>query len=114
MTDAERTAALIAALDDAELFGGLTPASLEVETFHPSDIMSALLRGLMQRDGGTAVYFAAMLYFLHGKSASALDWDYRPFVLRFNTSDLLEREMVARELCDTIGVDPVRCLPPTR
>jgi len=114
LTDTDRTAALAAALDDAELFGGLTQALLEVETFHPPDIMSALLRGLMERDGGTAVHFAAMLYFLHGKSAEAFDWDHRPFFLRFNTSDLLEREIVTRELCDTIGVDPVRCIRPTR
>ncbi|MEO7412595.1 MAG: hypothetical protein ABIZ81_04500 [Opitutaceae bacterium] len=112
MTESERTASLVNALRGADNYSGLTQALLEVETFHPPEIMTALLRGLMDRDGGTACHFAAMLYFLHGKSASAFDWNHRPFFLRFNTPDLAEREKAVRELCETIGADPSRCIKP--
>jgi hypothetical protein len=92
--------------------GGLTQALLEVESFHPPEITTALLRGLMERDGGAACHFAAMLYFLHGKSASAFDWNHRPFFLRFNTPDLEQREIAVRELCATLGADPSRYIRP--
>ena len=114
VTDDDRIATLVGTLRNAEAYGGLTQALLDIETFHPPEIINALLRGLMERDGGTACHFAAMLYFLHGKAASAFDWDLRPFFLRFNTEDMAEREAVVRELCGTIGVDPGRCLKPTR
>ncbi len=112
MTDAERTASLVQALEQADTYGGLTQALLEVETFHPPEIITALLRGLMERDGGAACHFAAMLYFLDGKSASAFDWNHRPFFLRFNTPDLEQRETAVRELCATLGVDPSRYIKP--
>jgi hypothetical protein len=82
----------------------------EIEDFRSPAIVQELLRGLMKRDGATACHFAAMLYFLHGKAASAFDWDHRPFFLRFNTEDLVEREIAVRELCNSIGVDPSMCL----
>ncbi|MDP3072326.1 MAG: hypothetical protein Q8N18_18690 [Opitutaceae bacterium] len=112
MTKTQRIASLVQALEQGDNYSGLTEALLEVETFHPPEIMTALLRGLMDRDGGTACHFAAMLYFLHGKSASAFDWNHRPFFLRFNTTDLVEREKAIRELCETIGADPGRCIKP--
>ena len=112
VSDTERTAALVAAIQGADTYSGLTPALMQIETFHPPAIIQALLRGLMERDGGSACHFAAMLYFLHGKSASAFDWKHRPFFLRFNTLDLKAREKVVRELCETIGADPSRCIKP--
>lgn len=112
MTERQRIDSLVQALEQAEIYGGLTQALLEVEDFHPPEIIRTLLRGLMDRDGGTACHFAAMLYFLHGKAKSAFDWDHRPFFLRFNTGDLAEREKAVRELCETIGVDPSRYIKP--
>ncbi len=112
MSDSERTASLVQALETADTYGGLTQALLEVESFHPPEIVTALLRGLMERDGGAACHFAAMLYFLHGISASAFDWNHRPFFLRFNTPDLKQREIAVRELCAALGVDPSRCIKP--
>ena len=112
MTEPQRIASLVQALEQGDNYGGLTQALLEVETFHPPEIMTTLLRGLMDRDGGTACHFAAMLYFLHGKSSSAFDWNHRPFFLRFNTTDMAEREKAVRELCETIGADPSRCIKP--
>ena len=104
VSDTERTAALVAAIQGADTYSGLTPALMQIETFHPPAIIQALLRGLMERDGGSACHFAAMLYFLHGKSAAAFDWQHRPFFLRFNTNDVIDRKKVFRELCKKIGV----------
>ena len=112
MTERQRTDSLVQALEQAEIYGGLTQALLEIEEFHPPEVIRTLLRGLMERDGGTACHFAAMLYFLHGKAKSAFDWDHRPFFLRFNTTDMEEREKAVRELCATIGADPSRCIKP--
>ncbi|MEO8068281.1 MAG: hypothetical protein ABI599_11365 [Flavobacteriales bacterium] len=108
----QRTASLVQVLQQGDRSGGLTTALLQVESFHPPEIITTLLRGLMERDGGTACHYAAMLYFLNGKSASAFDWDHRPFFLRFNTEDMKEREKAVRELCTTIGVDPSRYIKP--
>jgi hypothetical protein len=109
MTKQQRTASLVKVLLEGDRSGGLSQALMHVGSFHPPQVITALLRGLMEQDGGTACHFAAMLYFLHGKSTSTFDWDHRPFFLRFNTDDMKEREIVVRELCATIGVDPDRC-----
>lgn len=104
LSERERTDSLVKALQESENYTGLTEALLEVEDFHPPEIIDALLRGLIERDGGTACHFAAMLYFLHGKAPSAFDWEQRPFFLRFNTDDMTARRAVARELCATLGI----------
>jgi hypothetical protein len=109
LTAAERCSSLVRALQEAETYTGLTEALMEVEDFHPPEVLQALLRGLIQRDGGTAVHLAAMLYYLHGQAAEPFDWKHRPFFLRFNTTDPAERAKAARELCATIGVDPQAC-----
>ena len=110
----KRPASLVTALEQAEIYGGLSQALLEVQDFHPPEIIQTLLRGLMERDGGTAVHFAAMLFYLHGKAPEPFDWNQRPFFLRFNTEDMNEREQATRELCTAIGADPQRCIPPKR
>ena len=110
LTQQLRTDSIVRALSGSTMFFGLSKALDEVEDFHPPAIIQELLRGLMKRDGETACHFAAMLYFLNGKSSSKFDWDYRPFFLRFNTDDLNEREKVVRELCEVIGVDPTEWL----
>lgn len=108
----ERTATLVAALEGAEFYGGLTQALAQVEEFHPPKIVDALFRGALVRDGGTAVHFAAMLIFLHGKAKSSFDWDQRPFFLRFNTECRPEREAVFGELCAKVGVAAGKFLRP--
>ena len=99
VSDAERTKSLVDALEGSEIYGGLTQALLEIETFHPPAVIEALLRGVLTRSGENAVHFAAMLMFLHGKAKSSFDWKHRPFFLRFNTDDGAEREKLFRELC---------------
>lgn len=105
LSEAERTAALVHALECSETYGGLTQALLQVEGFHPPQIMDALLRGVLVRNADTPVHFAAMLMFLHGKASSAFDWDQRPFFLKFNTTDTSERVQLFQELCEKIGVE---------
>lgn len=106
VSDTERSASLIAALGHAVIYGGLTEALDQVESFHPPEVIDALFRGLMKRDGETAVHFAAMLMFLHGKASTSFDWDKRPFFLEFNTEDRAERRQCFRELCKRIEADP--------
>ena len=102
-----RIDSIVRALQESTIYFGLSEALAEVEQFHPPEIVRELMRGLMRRDGGTACHFAAMLYFVHGKSSCAFDWEHRPFFLKFNTEDLVEREKAVRELGDVIGVDPI-------
>jgi hypothetical protein len=102
----ERTLSLVKALENASLYGGLSQALDEAADFHPKEVMDSLFRGVQHRDGETAVLFAAMLMFVHGKADSAFDWDQRPLFLRFNTQNQAEREMAFAELCEKIGVSP--------
>jgi hypothetical protein len=106
ISKAERAEILVRALEDTDTHGGLTQALLEIESFHPPEIIDALLRGVLERGEGTPVHFAAMLMFLHGKAESAFDWDQRPFFLKFHTEDRGERTQLFIELCERIGVDP--------
>jgi len=105
VSDAERSASLISALRHAEIYGGLTEALDQAESFHPPEVIDALFRGLLKRDGATAVHFAAMLMFLHGKAGTSFDWDQRPFFLQFHTENNIERRRCFRELCEKIGLD---------
>lgn len=105
-SESEQTATLVAALAGAEFYGGLTQALQQVETHHPPEVIAALLRGVLARDGATAVHFAAMLMYLHGQASSSFDWAQRPFYLQFHTDDAAQRRECFRELCARIGVAP--------
>jgi len=102
---ADRQALLIANLGKNDFGGGLTAAIDEAAEFHPPAVVDVLLKGALNRDGQVAVHFAALLYFIHGKSTEPFDWNQRPFFLRFNTANREERKEVFAELCQTIGVD---------
>ncbi len=102
--DTERIASLVKALETANLYDGLSQALDEAAEFHPKEVVEALLRGVLHRDGEAAVQFAALLMFVHGKAESQFDWDQRPFFLRFNTENKEEREAAFVELCEKIGV----------
>jgi HEAT repeat protein len=105
VSDDERTSALVTALQSADFYEGLTQALDHVEEFHPTEVIDALFRGVLNRAGDVAVHFAAMLMFLHGKAREAFDWEQRPFFLEFNTDDGAERRKRFRELCEKIGVN---------
>ncbi|MEQ1826381.1 MAG: hypothetical protein ABL921_10550 [Pirellula sp.] len=110
LTETLRTDSILRALRESEIYYGLSETLDEIEDFHPPEVIQEMLRGLMKRDGATACHFAAMLFYLHGRASSAFDWDHRPFFLKFNTDNLIEREKATRELCEVIGVDPAICI----
>jgi hypothetical protein len=101
----DREKLLLQSLAKDDLFGGLSQAIDEAAEFHPPTVVEALIKGAANRTGQTAIHFAALLYFIHGKSKEPFDWDHRPFFLRFDTPNREERKAVFRELCATIGVD---------
>jgi len=106
VSDNEHTELLVAALEEAETYTGLTRALDQIESFHPQRVIDALFRGLLKRNGETAVHFAAMLMFVHGKANGPFDWDHRPFFLQFHTEDPSVRRRYFRELCRRIDADP--------
>ena len=87
-SDGERISIIVDALRTAKLYGGLSQALDIVADFHPPEVVSELLRGVMQREGDVAVLYAAMLLYIYNKSKEPFDWKERPFLLRFNTEDL--------------------------
>lgn len=108
----ERILTLVKALAVATTFGGLTPTLLAIEEFHPPEIITALLRGVLRREGAVAVHLAAMALYLHGQAKAPFDWEQRPFLLQFRTESAAEREKYFRELCQRISVDAVTFLAP--
>lgn len=103
ISDYLKTKVLVAALETADFYGGLTAALRLVEEFHPPKIIAALFQAARFRNGGPGVQFAAMLMFLHGKAPSSFDWEQRPFFLRFNATSREERDAAFLELCGKIG-----------
>ncbi len=101
-----KVASIVDALDSAVIYGGLSQTLDLVERIHPPEVIEALLKGTVRREGDVACHYAAMLMFLHGKAKEAFDWDHRPFFLEFNTEDQDHRWKMFLELCGRIGVDP--------
>lgn len=101
-TKKQRTAVLISALEAGEQCPSLTQVMLEIEDFHPTPIVKALMKGVRSHDGATAGQYAMMLLFIHGKATSRYDMDQRPFILRFQSDD---RDTMYRELCERLGVN---------
>ena len=105
----EREHILIEALENAEIYRGLSQALDQIETFHPEGVIDALLRGVLNRNS-EAVNFAGMLYFIFGKADTSFDWDNRPFFLRFNTDSRSDKEKAFVEFCNIIEVDSKKYL----
>jgi hypothetical protein len=110
ITESERSHSIVYALQNAEIFNGFSNVLDEVERYHPEEVKEALLKGLLNREGGVAVHFAAMLFYLFGKAKEPFDWKQRPFFLRFNTEDRKERVEVFRELCQKLKINPEKYL----
>lgn len=86
-----RIATLVAALEREGMDSGLSQVLDQVAVFHPPPVVDALFRGVIERNGATAMHFAAMLLFIHGQATTSFDWDQRPFLLQFHTEDTVER-----------------------
>lgn len=105
VTDRERSAAIVRALDEAGFFGELSAALDQAAMFHPPEVEAALWRGVREREGAVAVHFAALLCFLHGKANEPFDNEQRPWFLRFHTEDRTARRAMVAELEKKLGVD---------
>ncbi|MBX3745736.1 MAG: hypothetical protein KF833_10550 [Verrucomicrobiae bacterium] len=108
LTEQRRIASLVAALEHADFYAGLTQALMEVRTFHPPPVIEALWRGLETRAPGIAVHFAALLCYLHGQASSPFDMSQRPYFLSFHTDRPEDRLPKIRELRDRLAPFPVR------
>lgn len=102
----DREAAVVAGLNEAVFYGGLSVAlDLATELRTPA-MIEALFRAALRDEGEAAVHAAARLAFIHRKAKEAFDWELRPLFLKFNTADRGERTRAFRELCKLCGVDP--------
>jgi len=101
--DAQREAALVRALGEATIYGGLTAAIDQAVEFHPPAVVEALWRGLLERPGEVAVHYAALLAFLHGRAEEPFDMALRPLFLRFATEEGEERRAALAELRRHVG-----------
>lgn len=103
--DNSRTASLVAALESAVFFNGLSEALDEIVEFHPPGIIAALFHGARHREGEVAVHLAALLFYLHGKSDEPFDFGHRDLFLRFHTGSPEEREEVFKDFCRVLGIE---------
>ena len=103
--DKLKTKLIIKSLKSATNFYGLLQTLYIVEKYHPTEIMSELFNGLLNREGDVAVHFAAMLFFIYGIDETYFPWENRSFFLRFNTSNTADRKIAFKELCEKINVD---------
>jgi hypothetical protein len=110
VTNSERSKSLINALQNAELFGGLSQTLDAIEEYHPNEIKEALIKGLLNRKGDIATLFAAMLFYIYGKADESFDMNQRPFFLRFNTENKAERLDVFLELSKKLNIKPEKYL----
>jgi len=110
--DTERTTAIVNALDSAVLYGGLSATLQEARKHHPPEVVAALLRATLHREGEVAYHCAATLLHIHQKIASRHGIEGRPFLLRFNTTSQGERRTAFRDLCEKIELDPRPYLKP--
>jgi hypothetical protein len=96
---------IVRSLKTATFYYGLLQTFYIVEKYHPEEVIRELFNGLLNREGGVAPSFAAMLFYIYGKDETYFPWDRRDFFLKFNTSNSSDRQEVFKELCEKIDVD---------
>jgi hypothetical protein len=90
VNDELKTKLIVEALKSACFYYGLRQTLDIVEKYHPKEVVRELFHGLLKREGGVAVHFAAMLFYIF---------------LKFNTEKLSERKIIFLEFCEKINVD---------
>jgi len=108
-----RSQSIIDALQNAEIFTGLSQVLDDVEKYHPKEVKEALIAGLLTRKGEVAVLFAAMLFYVFKKAKEPFDMEQRPFFLRFNTENRAERLAAFLELCSILNINPEKYIKHT-
>jgi hypothetical protein len=96
---------LVEALQTTNFNSGLSQTLNIVEHYHPPEVVEELFRGVLNREGTVAVHFAAMLFFIHGKTDSPFHIKYRSFFLRFNTNNAKERRAAYLELRQMLATE---------
>lgn len=90
-------------------FGKLGEGLAECERLaaeHPSEaVKDALIHGALCSEGGRAVRFVGILFFLYGKAVVPFDGSRRPFFLQFNTKNPRARRKAFDEMCRMLGID---------
>jgi hypothetical protein len=105
VNDELKTDLIVQALQTADFYYGLLQTLNIVEHYHPDEVVRELFHGVLNREGGVAVHFAAMLFYLYGKSETSFDFVKRDFFLKFKTENVSDRKIVFKELCNKIGVN---------
>ncbi len=99
-------AAIVEALRNTRLFGGLSRA-LDLAEQNPSPrIQETLLDLSLNGTEEQRINCAALALYLGGKADEAFDWNHRPFFLRFGENDRNVRIEAYKELCSRLGVTP--------
>lgn len=106
----QREAELIESLQRDTIGHRLNQTMAAIEKFHPPAVLDALFTGTLERPGEVAVNFAAMLFYLHGITATVFDWRHLYFFLLFDTADSVQRKLAFREMCAIFGVDCAKYL----
>lgn len=98
--------AIIGALRETRLFGGLSRA-LDMAEEHPGPrIQETLLDLALNGVEEQRIHCAALALYLGGKAEEAFDWNHRPFFLRFGDDDRNVQIEAYKELCSRLGVTP--------
>jgi hypothetical protein len=105
VNDELKTKLIVEALKSACFYYGLRQTLDIVEKYHPKEVVRELFHGLLKREGGVAVHFAAMLFYIYGEAETSFDMEKRAFFLKFNTEKLSERKIIFLEFCEKINVD---------
>lgn len=104
VSDEERTAVLVQALQEVRAFHGLSLALDLVQVWHPAPVVQALWQAARHGPAERAVHAAALLAWLHGLASDPFDWSQRTFFLQFGDEDPAVRESACRALRERIGV----------
>ena len=107
LSEPERTALIIEALEKARGADGLDAALEAARQWHPAPVMQALWQALEAPDRTVVVHVAALLYHLHGLSPDPFDLSRRSQFLQF-AADVPHEPEAARAHLRTLigGADP--------
>lgn len=108
--DKLKTGLIVKSLRSAVFYYGLRQTLHIIEDFHPPEVIDELFYGILKREDGVAVHFAAMLFYVFGEAETSFDDDKRDFFLKFNVSSYSDRLRYFKTLCEKIKVNPDKYL----
>ncbi|HZR27926.1 MAG TPA: hypothetical protein VFA71_04035 [Terriglobales bacterium] len=97
---------ILDALDSATLTNGMTMTLRFARAHATPSVRQKLLWCALYGNDDIRVHAAALSHYLHGQSASAFDWSFRPLYLRFRSKEQTERQAAFIELCRSMNIDP--------